>query len=466
LAAMMASFRLADNFLQRLQTDGLIQPQERILIALSGGSDSVALLHLLCSVAPPLQLTLVAAHLDHAIRPESGDDLDFVRSLCAQLQIPLVCARVDVPALAAAQQVGLEEAGRLARQAFLVQEAERLGCTAIALGHHRGDQAETLLHHLGRGCGLHGLAAMRRRRGLFLRPLLAYSKAELLAYLAELGAPFVSDASNDELNFTRNRIRHQLLPLLATLNPRIEATLGDLSAVAAQEDDYWQGEVARLAALLVEKDGDNLRLGVADLLHLHPASRYRLLHQLLTSFAQQAEKEVGLRHVAALDLLLASAAPQGEVHLPGLRAIRRYDQLTLRSQPLPAATPWSLEIAGPGSYLLPSGGALQIEAVAVAGDGGENVVEFAAASLSFPWIVRTIQPGDRLRLAGMSGRKRLKELLMERKIPQEERRSLCVLVKEEILWVVGVRRSGLALPADGAAVWRVVYVPPNSSTIP
>ena len=462
----MASFRLIDNFGQRLQTDGLLQPQERVLIALSGGSDSVALLHLLRSVAPSWQLTLFAAHLDHAIRAQSRDDLDFVRALCAELQIPLVCARVDVPALAAQKQVGLEEAGRLARQDFLLQEAARLDCTAIALGHHRGDQAETLLQHLGRGCGLHGLAAMRRRRGLFVRPLLPYSKAELLAYLAEIGGAFVSDASNDELNFTRNRIRHQLLPLLATLNPRIETTLGALATVAAQEDDYWQGEVARLAALLVQRDGDSVCLGVAELRRLHPAPRYRLLHQLLSPFAQQAAKEVGLRHVAALDLLLTSAAPQGEVHLPGVRAVRRYEQLSLRTQPLLPIPPWSLEISGPGHYPLPSGGELRIEAGGVAGAGAENVVEFVAADLPFPWIVRTIQPGDRLRLAGMSGRKRLKELLMEQKIPREERRSLCVLVKDEILWVVGIRRAGLGLPVAGAAVWRVVYVSPNSSAIP
>ena len=462
----MASSRLVNNFLQGLQTDGLIRPQERVLIALSGGSDSVALLHLLRAVAPALSLTLVAAHLDHAIRPQSGDDVNFVRSLCAQLQIPFVCERVDVPALAAQKKVGLEEAGRLARQIFLLKEAERLGCTTIALGHHRGDQAETLLLHLGRGCGLHGLAAMRRRRGLFVRPLLPFSKAELLAYLAEIEAKFVIDASNDELNFTRNRIRHQILPLFAALNPRIEVTLGDLATVAAQEDDYWQLEMERLDALLVKREGDSVRLRVADLLHLHPAQRYRLLHQILIPFAQREKKEVGLRHVAALDHLLASVVPQREVHLPGVRAIRRYDQLFLRLQPLPPVNPWSLEITGPGRYLLPSGGELWIEAGVTSGEGGNDVVEFDAAAFSFPLTVRTVKAGDRLHLAGMSGHKRLKELMMEQKIPLEQRRRLCVLTKEEILWVVGVRRSGLCLPRVGAVVWRVVYVPPNSLEIP
>ena len=466
----MSSSRLVDNLLRQLQADGLIRPQERILIALSGGSDSVALLHLLRAVAPSLQLTLVAAHLDHAIRPQSSDDVDFVRSLCTQMHIPLFCERVDVPALAATEKVGLEEAGRMARQTFLQKCAAQSGCTAIALGHHRGDQAETLLHHLGRGCGLHGLAAMRRRRGLFVRPLLSYSKQELLAYLHEIQAGFVVDASNDELNFTRNRIRHQFLPLFATLNPQIEATLGDLAAVAAQEDDYWQGEVERLAALLVQKDGETVSLSVAGLLLLHPAQRYRLLHLLLTSFAQKAMKEVGFRHVSALDLFLASSVPQGEVHLPGVRARRRYDQLSLYPQsrlPVePSIIPWSLEISGPGFYPLPSGGALRIEPGESLPVKGEEVVEFDAATLPFPWTVRRVQPGDRLRLAGMSGRKRLKELLMEQKIPLEARRRLCVLAKEEILWVVGLRRSGLCLPAVGQSFWRVVYMPLNSGKIP
>jgi tRNA(Ile)-lysidine synthase len=467
---MMSSSRLVDNFLRQLQADGLIRPQERVLIALSGGSDSVALLYLFRAVAPSLQLTLAAAHLDHAIRPQSGDDVDFVRTLCARLQIPLFCERVDVPALAATERVGLEEAGRLARQTFLQKCAAQSACTAIALGHHRGDQAETLLHHLGRGCGLHGLAGMRRRRGLFIRPLLSYSKAELLAYLKEIKAEYVVDASNDELNFTRNRIRHQFLPLFATLNPQIEATLGGLAAVAAHEDDYWQEETARLAALLVQKDGESVSLSVAGLLLLHPAQRYRLLHFLLTCFAQKAKKEVGFRHVATLDLFLASPAPQGEVHLPGVRAIRRYDQFSLCPQaPLPVASspiPWSLEISGPGVYPLPSGGVLRIEPGESLPGGGEGVVEFDAAALSFPWTVRRVEPGDRLRLAGMSGRKRLKELLMERKVTLEERRSLYVLTKEEILWVVGIRRSGLYLPRFGYGVWRVVYVPSNSSLTP
>ncbi|MDO9081557.1 MAG: tRNA lysidine(34) synthetase TilS, partial [Desulfuromonadales bacterium] len=269
------------------------------------------------------------------------------------------------------------------------------------------------------------------------------------------------------LNFTRNRIRHQLLPCFATLNPRIEETLSALAGLAAQEDDYWQGETKRLAAHLVQNDGASVRLSVTDLLLLHPAQRYRLLHHLLTPFAQRAAKEVSRRHVATLDGLLLSRAPQGEVHLPGVKAIRRYDQLSLSLPSFPLVAPWRLEISGPGLSLLPSGGALRIEFGAAWEGASGDGVDFAADALVFPWMVRTVQAGDRLRLAGMSGRKRLKELLIEEKFPLEERRRLCVLEKEEeILWAVGLRRSGLSLPAIGESFWRVVYMPPNSGKIP
>lgn len=455
----MSSSRLVGNFLAQLRADGLIRPNERVLIALSGGSDSVALLHLLSSVAPPLQLTLYAAHLDHAIRPQSGADLDFVRALCGELGVPLSCERVDVPALAVKKKVGLEEAGRMARHAYLLAEAARLDCSVIALGHHRGDQAETLLHHLGRGCGVRGLAGMRRRRGLFVRPLLAYSKAELVEFLAQIGGEFVVDPSNDELDFTRNRIRHQLLPAYASLNPQIEATLSSLADVAAQEEDFWLGETARLVDLLVKREDGELQVSVIHLLELHPAQRFRLLQEVLTPFAQGVRKEVGVRHVVSVDRLLTSPTPQGEIHLPGLKAIRRYDRLIFRSDPLPVAEPWSLEISAPGVYHLPSGGVLRIEAVTSLGGGGRDVVEFAASHLSFPFTLRTLRPGDRMQLSGMSGRKRLKEWAAEQKIPLEERRRLCVLVKEEILWIVGLRRSGLYLPERGQAVWRLVYSP-------
>ena len=463
----MTPSQLVDNFFQRLQAGRLLGPQERVLVALSGGSDSVALLYLLHAIAPRLNLSLSAAHLDHGIRAESCDDVAFVRALCDQLQIPLRCEGVDVPALARQAGVGLEEAGRLARQTFLVAEATRLDCTAIALGHHRGDQAETLLHHLGRGCGLHGLAAMRSRRGLFVRPLLDYSKAELLDYLAGIGARFVVDSSNDELIFTRNRIRHQLLPLFAALNPQIETTLAALAGIAGQEDDYWRQEIAALDARLVSRDGDELRLNISALRELHPALRFRFLHHLLTPFAQDREKEVGLGHVETLDRLLLAAAPQGEVHLPGVRAIRRYDELYLRIEPFPAVSSWSLEISGPGLYPFPGGGDLRVEVAPAATGESNNAVEFAADALSFPLILRSVQPGDRIRLPGMTGRKRLKELMMERKIPLEERRMLCVLEeKDEILWFVGIRRSALRLPQAGRSVWRVLFIPHKSFEFP
>lgn len=451
--------RLEHEFLCELRADALVQRGERVLVALSGGSDSVALLHLLRRAAAPLDLALFAAHLDHRIRAESGADAEFVQLLCARLEIPLTVERCAVPALAAAAGIGLEEAGRRARQEFLSACAARLGCTTIALAHHRDDQAETVVHRLLRGSALGGLAAMRRRSGHFIRPLLERSKAELLAYLAAISEAHVVDASNADPVFTRNRIRHQLLPAMARFNPRSAQVLASLARCAAREDDYWQEEVDRLVAALVVAEPDGLRLAVAPLKRLHPAQRFRLLHRLLAAFAGAARKEAGCGHVEALDALLASAAPQGELHLPGLKALRRYDVLLLRAAlPTPADAPWALRLDGPGCHPLPNGATLQVELRATPAGEGPFAVEFAAALLPFPLTVRTVQPGDRLRLAGMSGRKRIKELFGEQRIPLEERRRMLVLEGDEILWIAGLRRCAGFRTDAGGAVLRCVLL--------
>lgn len=451
--------RLEHDFLNELCADALLHRGERVLIALSGGSDSVALFHLLRQAAVHLELRLHAAHLDHGIRPESGADAEFVRLLCARFDIPLVSERMDVPTLAATAGIGLEEAGRKARQRFLSACAARFACTAIALGHHRDDQAETVIHHLARGCAISGLAAMRRRSGFFVRPLLGHSKAELLAYLLALGEAFLVDASNDDLVFTRNRIRHQILPALHQLNPRIDTVLATLADCAAREDDFWQAEVARLYAELVTRGDDGLRLSIAALAVLHPAQRFRLLHRLLTDCAVAVGKEAGYRHIEAIDALLAAPSPQGELHLPGVRVLRRYDELLLLTVPLPSSSPWMLRVDGTGSYPLPDGRLLLVELTAEPGAAGADTVEFGAESLVFPLVVRTIWPGDRIHLEGMNGRKRLKELLSERKIPREERQRMILLEGEEILWIPGLRRCAGYRPVAGVPVYRISLHP-------
>ncbi|HKK00663.1 MAG TPA: tRNA lysidine(34) synthetase TilS, partial [Desulfuromonadales bacterium] len=230
-----------DAFCQILRKQCLLAPHERVLVAVSGGVDSVVLLHLFASCAARFPLTVFAAHLDHGLRPESGTDADFVRALCERLEIPLVIERVEAAETLRAGD-GLEAVARDLRRDFLRRTAARLGCGAIALGHHRDDQAETVLMRLLRGSGPTGLAAMRPRRDLFVRPLLAWPRSRLRSYLEEHDLPHVEDSSNADPLYTRNRLRHEVLPLLRTFNPALDDHLAQLAGQFCVEEAYWDGE--------------------------------------------------------------------------------------------------------------------------------------------------------------------------------------------------------------------------------
>lgn len=450
--------RLERAFLHAAQAASLLAPGDRVLVALSGGADSVALLHLLRRTAAISGIELCAAHLDHALRPESGEDAAFVAGLCARLGIELVTARREVAVLAAEMKVGLEEAGRAARREFLLDAAARRDCGVIALGHHRGDQAETVIHHLLRGCGVSGLAAMRPRSAPFIRPLLPFTRQELRDYLAALGEGFVEDASNCDPVFTRNRIRHQVIPALTAFNPQLEEGLARLADCAATEEDYWETEVRRLEAELVPPGEREISLVLAELAALHPALRRRFLRQLLSRAAERAEKEIGYLHVMAVERLLGGAAPQGELDLPGLWVGRRYDRLLLRrARPTPSPGDWELRIERPGRYRLPTGSLLRVEVVPTAPPlCGRYEVDFPAALLGGGLMLRPWRPGDRIRLPGLAGRKRIKELLAEERLPLEERqRAVVVATEADILWVCGLRRCDGYRPPPGEDLLRL-----------
>lgn len=452
-------------FVRILREQHLLAPGDRVLVALSGGADSVALLHLLHALAPTFPLTILAAHLDHGMRPESSADADFVRSLCARLGIVLVERSVDVPALAAGRRRGLEETAREARRQFLRLAAARHGCAAIALGHHRDDQAETVLHRLLRGSALSGLAAMRPRSTPFIRPLLAFSRQQIRDFLAERRLPFVEDASNSDVTFTRNRIRHRLLPLLRDFNPRIEEHLARFSSRLALEEDYWESEERRLLAELGRFGEAEVSFERGALLALHPAVRLRLLRRALLRVRGDL-LGVSACHLEGIEGLLLAERPQAELHLPEGWAGRRYERLWLRRAAPDACPPFLSTIDGPGVYPLPGGGELQVLLAGAALGEDQRTVEFDAARVSFPLTLRSPHAGDRFRPEGTGGSKKLKDFLIDAKMPREERQRLPLVVAEEILWVVGMRRcAGWNPPPASGTVLRMVARLPESPTI-
>jgi len=451
---------MKNEVLDEIVDKKLLREGDRVLVAVSGGSDSVALLHLLKEIAADLNLDLVAAHLDHGLRPRSSDDALFVEKLCRQWNIPFVIHRITGSEISAAGRGGIEQAARKVRRTFLEETARRFDCRRIALGHHHDDQAETVLHRLLRGSGPAGLTAMRPRSGIYVRPLLSVPRSRIRSYLDFHDLTFCHDESNDDLRFTRNLIRHQLLPLCRLINPRVEEALTRLARRLSCEEDYWRRQVTEAVS------GWSLASGFTcapreEINRLHPALRDRVLRHLV-EVVRGNLRGVEEKHIAALARLVEGTQGSKELHLPGITACRSYDELHLRAGPPGTAEPYRQTVTAPGLYRLPGGWRVEFTLASKPGPcDGRTAVEFDATQVTFPLILRSREAGDRMAVAGMSGRRKIKDIFIDEKVPQNLRRSCPVLEHDgRILWLAGLRRCNDDRPDEKTRkILRVALLP-------
>lgn len=302
----------------------LIPPGSRVLCALSGGADSMYLLCRLAAGAERGGYTLQAAHYNHRLRESAARDEDFVRGWCEARAIPLSVGGGDVAAEAARLGLGVEETARRLRYAFLEETAGRTGCTLIATGHQAGDQAETVLMNLIRGSGGRGLRGIPERRGNIIRPMLAVTRQEIEGYLAARHIPHVEDESNGDLSYTRNRVRHGLLPLLRELNPRAEEHI-IAAARRLREDEAFLSRLGEeLVARAVEEDGE-LVLPVAEL----TAAPGPVALRVLALLAERVGGRVSACHLEALLALCRGGGESRSLDLPGCTARRSQGKLWL-----------------------------------------------------------------------------------------------------------------------------------------
>ena len=422
---------------------------EGVVVGVSGGPDSTALLDALVTLAPRRGLSLVAAHLDHRLRPDSEADVAHCSLLARGLGVTFRSDGADVAALASQRGRGVEEAGRRARYAFLRRVRSETGASVIAVAHTRDDQAETLLLRLFRGSGGGGLAGMRPRRGDLFRPMLQVSRAEVLDHLSSRGLQWRDDPSNSDRRFARNRVRHDLLPYLEEqFNPRVKETLARTARLLADEARLMQTLSRREGPSLDLRDGAVV-LDVQALRRAHPAlARLALRRGLREAGGLEG---VSALHVERVLAICRSRTASGRrLSLPGDReAFFRFDELHLRpTAQRPKAFARTLDV--PGEVEIPGGLRLRATEVQNPLTTLPEASALIRAERGAALTVRSRKAGDWVRSEGRA--MSLKRFLLERRVPADLRDGLPLVTSgAEVLWVPG-------WPVDPSVAGRFVRV--------
>ncbi len=437
----------------------MLRPGDHVLAGVSGGADSVCLLRILAALREEMRLTVTVCHVEHGIRgADSLADMAFVQELCGRLGISCICRRVDAGKKAAAEGLSLEEAARLLRYEALEEAADTAGADAIALAHHMEDNAETILFHLVRGSGIQGLTGIPAVRGRIIRPLLEVSRGEIEAYLKAAGQDWRQDETNTDLYYARNRIREKVLPELAEVNAGAARHLTDTAKRLQTVWDYLEESAEEALRETAAAGDEGWFVDTARFRGLHPALQERVIHRLLED-AGGSRKDLGAVHIGIVkDLLLGD--PGRAADLPyGLRAIAEQGRLRLyrkgqtdfsgkteeaTDELMPDLPLW---IGGEGNWQLPGGARLTCRILEFDGDLAKIPVKTYTKWFDYDKIknrlcVRSRRPGDYLTVNEAGGQKKLKNWMIDEKIPSGERGRILLLADEShILWVIGRRIS-------------------------
>lgn len=456
---------------------GLLPPEGGVVIVgYSGGADSTALLHLMTRLQEEFHLQIHAAHLHHGMRPEADVDVAVCQAVCERLGAPLHVERVDVPALAKARKVSLEEAGRDARYAFFERLAAELNAAAVAVAHTRDDQIETILINLLRGTGPRGLCGMPYRRDRIIRPLLDVTREQTHRYCAEQNLPTVFDSTNLDPHQMRRRVRAELIPLMRSIAPAFENHLLRLATILEDEEAWWDEQVqaalgamgvlapshsrieggahplafpemASSGAVVEGKDRESVsRIPRLSFSRLHPALQRRLLREWL-------RPHLGTLKLPSFEILegIRGAALRGQRTSwqlsDRLRLTTDENALTLHEDlsepesfeyPVVLGTPLFIPQAGVWLLIREGGVPGGLSEVVSCGDAQSLEACFDADAVRGQLVVRNGRRGERFQPLGMTTPKKLSDIFIDRKIPKAQRRRLPLLCDEVgILWIPG-----------------------------
>ena len=446
--------RKIENF---IADGGLICPGERILIALSGGADSVCLLRVLCTLREKEQLTLMAVHVQHGIRGETAQaDAAFCETLCRTLDVPFRRIDADIPALAAATDRSVEEAGRTFRYATFEELRAAEGFDRIAVAHHADDNAETMLLNLCRGTGVAGLCGMAPVSGRLIRPLLCVYRDEIEDYLRRIGQPWRTDETNEDLSYARNRIRQQVLPQMKQINPQASAHLNRTAQILRETEEYLARQVrdAQMQCLqtvrAADGDGQTVDINLKVFRSFDPLIRKRILLGAMEQVCG-CRKDLAAVHAEALEDL--TELPSGRrIDLPyGMRAQRIYDTLRITvSSGENAPDPGPADVFDPAALVPGASGRVCCNGLRLVFSclDAEDV-DFAALvsektctkyvdcdKIKGRLTVRGVRTGDTVAIDAAGHRKAVRRVLIDEKVPLPERGNVTVAADgDRIVWM-------------------------------
>lgn len=460
--------RIAAQFLntveQTISDLAMLNPGEQVLLAVSGGPDSVALLDVLHLLSSSHSIHLGVAHLDHGLRQgDSEQDAEFVSRLAEKYHLPFYLKKADVAAYRKTHRLSLEDAARKVRYDFLREISEKNGYHRIATAHHADDNAELILMNMIRGSGTKGLGGIPPKRSdSIIRPLIRCYRSDILIYLSQRKLDYVTDATNADRRFTRNRIRLDLMPLLQTFNPKIGQTLNKLGSIIQNQEIWIQDLVDREMEDVVLKKEPNYITLCATKFNLKPAAlKQRLIRQAILSVKGNL-KRISIDHIEAIIHLKAG----GRIHLPDRILFEKKPDSLCFSKENKNLRELTQNRSNSGditfTYTLFKSGfrpqTLYIKEIGVSfqfnqidkdmikdyGNAGQIVAFFDMEQIMFPIRIRNVCPGDRFTPLGMGGTQKIKKFFINNKVPISDRQNRPVLLSgDDIIWLAGFRSSDL-----------------------
>jgi len=446
---------------ETIATYRMFNRADSVLVAVSGGPDSVALAHILLNLAEEYFLRPALVHLNHCLREQDSDrDAEFVAAFARQLHVPLYSEKKDVLAFQRNRRLSLEEAARRIRYEFYDAVAARYGFNKIALGHHRDDNAELVLMNLLRGSGPLGLSGIAPvRNGKIVRPLIHLKRTEIIDYIAEKNLQYVTDSSNADPKFQRNKIRHDLIPELnKSYNPRIIETLNRLGDIMRAENQWFEDALKPVFnQCVLTKTSGKISLAIPHLSKRAQAVKRRIIRKAILSVKKDLRR-ITFSHVDAVLELIETGPVTGSLNLPdGMRVQRNTAELIFDGRQnvrfkknhtlsQPVAADYRYTIATAGTIIIKEANAsitlaeIGTDDLPDFKDTGRQLAFFDRDCLQFPLVVRNFRPGDRISPLGINGTQKVKKFFINNKIPGSQRRKCPLLLSGgKIIWIAGHR---------------------------